>query len=151
MVSGNPCNSCVADGDDPACGVGGSRAAFVAQPYRGTLLIRTPPPPLGPPQGPRQGATLGRYGLRLLESEIPLYRGASNLSASNLQYRGISPIRKRNPLGPFSRTMPGILGGSYGGGQFLVIEVPPVGPSRSFLTGTAQPPHRMNFRIEIAD
>ena len=27
--------------------------------YRGTTLIRTPPPPLGPPYGPRHSPTVG--------------------------------------------------------------------------------------------
>jgi len=39
-------------------------------------------------------------------------------------YRGTSLIRKRTPLGPYSRPMPRVLGGSYGGEHFLMSEVP---------------------------
>ena len=39
-------------------------------------------------------------------------------------YRGISLIRKRTPPGPFRRPMPRVLGGSQGGGRFLMGEVP---------------------------
>ena len=38
-------------------------------------------------------------------------------------YRGTSLIRKRTPLGPYSRTMPMALWGSWGGGLFLMSEV----------------------------
>ena len=39
-------------------------------------------------------------------------------------YRGTSLIRKRTPLGPYRRPMPKVLGGSQGGGRFLMGEVP---------------------------
>ena len=39
-------------------------------------------------------------------------------------YRGTSLIRNRRPLGPYSRTMPRALWGSWGGGRFLMSEVP---------------------------
>jgi hypothetical protein len=39
-------------------------------------------------------------------------------------YRGTSLIRKRIPLGPYRRPMPRVLGGSLGGGRFLMSEVP---------------------------
>jgi hypothetical protein len=39
-------------------------------------------------------------------------------------YRGTSPTRKRNPLGPYRRPMPRVLGGSQEGGRFLMGEVP---------------------------
>ena len=39
-------------------------------------------------------------------------------------YRGASLIRKCTPLGPYRRPMPRLLGGSYGGGCFLMGEVP---------------------------
>ena len=39
-------------------------------------------------------------------------------------YRGTSLMSKRTPLGPYRRPMPRVLGGSYGGGRFLVAEVP---------------------------
>jgi hypothetical protein len=38
-------------------------------------------------------------------------------------YRGTSLIRKRTPLGPYRRKIPRVLGGSYGGGRFLMSEV----------------------------
>ena len=38
-------------------------------------------------------------------------------------YRGTSIIRKRTPLGPYSRTMPRLLWRSWGGGWFLMSEV----------------------------
>ena len=38
--------------------------------------------------------------------------------------RGTSLARKRNPLGPYRRPMPRVLGGSLGGGRFLMGEVP---------------------------
>ena len=41
-----------------------------------------------------------------------------------LGYRGTSLIRKRNPLGPYRRPMPRVLEGSWGGGRFLMSEVP---------------------------
>ena len=41
-----------------------------------------------------------------------------------LLYRGTSPIRKRPPLGPYSRAMPRGLWWSLGGGRFLMSEVP---------------------------
>ena len=40
------------------------------------------------------------------------------------EYRGTSPKRKRIPLGPYLRPMPGFLGGSQGSGGFLMGEVP---------------------------
>ena len=40
------------------------------------------------------------------------------------RYRGTSLTRKRNPLGPYRRPVPRVLGGSYGGGRFLLGEVP---------------------------
>ena len=41
-----------------------------------------------------------------------------------LPYRGASLIHKRIPLEPYSRTMPGVLEGSWGGGRFLMGVVP---------------------------
>jgi hypothetical protein len=35
-----------------------------------------------------------------------------------------TPVRKRTPLGPYGRSMPRVLGGSYGSGCFLMGEVP---------------------------
>ena len=42
----------------------------------------------------------------------------------NKAYRGTSLIRNRHPVGPYSMTMPRGLGWSYGGGRFLMSEVP---------------------------
>ena len=39
-------------------------------------------------------------------------------------YRGTSLIRKRTPLGLYRRPMPRVLGGFWGGGRFLMGEVP---------------------------
>ena len=39
-------------------------------------------------------------------------------------YRGTSLIRHSPPLGPYSRTMSGVLGGSKEGGMFLMGELP---------------------------
>ena len=39
-------------------------------------------------------------------------------------YRVTSPITKRSFLGPYRRPMPRVLGFSYGGGCFLMSEVP---------------------------
>jgi len=39
-------------------------------------------------------------------------------------YRGTSPVRKRSSLGPSSKPMPMVLGGSWGGGRVLMGEVP---------------------------
>jgi len=39
-------------------------------------------------------------------------------------YRGTAPMRKRTPLGPYRRPTPRVLGGSQGGGRFLMSEVP---------------------------
>jgi len=69
-------------------------------------------------------------GWVFLMSEIPMYRGTS-LKRSRDPFRitaglymGIPLIRTPPLLGPYSRTMPGVLGGSLGGGRFLVGEVP---------------------------
>ena len=58
-------------------------------------------------------------------SEVPLYIG-SVLGSSPREgylYRDTSLIRNRHPLGPCSKPMPKVLGGSSGGGRFLVSEV----------------------------
>ena len=39
-------------------------------------------------------------------------------------YRGTSLTKKRTRLGPFSRPMPGVLGGSQEGGRFLMARYP---------------------------
>ena len=44
-------------------------------------------------------------------------------SREKVTYRGTSLTRKRTPLGPHRRPMPRVLGGSWGGGRFLMGEV----------------------------
>jgi len=44
--------------------------------------------------------------------------------ACGMQYRGTSLIRNRHSVGPYSRTMLRLLWRSWGGGQFLMSEVP---------------------------
>ena len=39
-------------------------------------------------------------------------------------YRSTSPIRNRHPLEPYSRTMPRAIWWPWGGGLFLMSEVP---------------------------
>ena len=46
------------------------------------------------------------------------------LTAEQNTYRGISLTRKRTLLGPYRRPMPRLQGGSWGGGRFLISEVP---------------------------
>ena len=41
-----------------------------------------------------------------------------------VSYRVTSLIRDRHPVGPYSRAMPRVLGGSQGGGRFLMGEIP---------------------------
>jgi hypothetical protein len=66
-------------------------------------------------------------------------------TACHSKYRGTSLIRKRTPLGPDRRPMPWVLGGSWGGGRFLMGEVPqyalkflpeagPSAPRRAYLS-----------------
>ena len=43
-------------------------------------------------------------------------------------YRGASLVRKRTPMGPYCRPMPGVLGGSQGVGHFHMCEVPLCAP-----------------------
>jgi hypothetical protein len=68
-------------------------------------------------------------------SEVPLYcraHGASSLverpQASNSAWRqglqGYLAHENCTPLRTYSRTIPRVLGGSYGGGSFLMSEVP---------------------------
>ena len=45
-------------------------------------------------------------------------------NGGNGAYKGTSLTRKRNPLGPYHRPLPRVLGGSQGGGRFLMGEVP---------------------------
>ena len=48
----------------------------------------------------------------------------SKARAREEPYRGTSLIRNRRPLGPYSRTMPRALWGSWGGGRFRMSKVP---------------------------
>ena len=41
-----------------------------------------------------------------------------------MKYTGASLTRKRNPLEPYRRPVPRVLGGPEGGGRFLMGEVP---------------------------
>ena len=57
------------------------------------------------------------YGYLEKGIQTPMARGRST-------YRGNSLIRNRHPVGPYRRPMPRVLGGSYGGGRFLVDKMP---------------------------
>ena len=60
-------------------------------------------------------------------SEVPLYRcwaSAALPARQRKPYRGTSPIRNSAPLGPYSRTIPRTLWKPWGGGLFLMSEVP---------------------------
>ena len=69
-----------------------------------------------------------------LVSEVPLYSFFRNHFPHEplelfklldpLDYRGTSLTTKRTPLGPYRRPMPRVLEMSWGGGRFLVGEVP---------------------------
>jgi len=48
----------------------------------------------------------------------------SNPVGRNLVYRGTSLLRKRIRRGPYRRPIPWVLGGSQGGGGFVMGEVP---------------------------
>ncbi|KAJ1473209.1 hypothetical protein T484DRAFT_3365307 [Baffinella frigidus] len=52
------------------------------------------------------------------------YMYAPRKSTTAGPYRGTSLMRNRLPVGPYSRTMPRVLWWSWGGGQFLMSEVP---------------------------
>ena len=51
-------------------------------------------------------------------------RNISTSCTNEPYYRGTSLTRKRNPLGPYRRPMPRVLGGTWRGGRFLMGEVP---------------------------
>jgi len=62
-------------------------------------------------------------------------------------YRGTSLIRKRSPLGPYRRAIPRVLGGSEGGGRFLMGEVPLyLNQTKLFLRLPRQVDHEMPFK-----
>jgi len=54
----------------------------------------------------------------------PHHPTCTNDHGASYMYRGTSLIRNRRPLGSYSRTIPRALWGSYGGGHFLMGEVP---------------------------
>ena len=41
-----------------------------------------------------------------------------------MPYKGTLLTKTRTPLGPYLTPMPRVLGGSYGGGRFIMDEVP---------------------------
>jgi len=53
----------------------------------------------------------------LTRPEVSLRFGQPGLETA---YRGTSPVRQRNPLGPYRRPMPRVLGGSWGGGGVIM-------------------------------
>ena len=61
-----------------------------------------------------------------LKSHTAGYEGifCQILIAFLLPYRGTLLIRNRTLLGPYRRPMPRVLGGSWGGGRFIMGEVP---------------------------
>ena len=62
-------------------------------------------------------------------SEVPLYRPRATPARDRKlsSYGGTPLIRKRASQGPYRRPTPRILGGSQGGGYFLMGEVPVYG------------------------
>ena len=77
--------------------------------------IRAGLPWLTTPQGRSVDRTRQRKGSQLASRQR---------CALHAFYRGTSLIRKRPPLGPFRRPLPRVLGGSKGGGRFLMGEMP---------------------------
>ena len=53
-----------------------------------------------------------------------LHLGKAHAAPAEGGYWGTLLIRNSAPLGTYSRTMPRVLGGSWGGGLFLMGEVP---------------------------
>ena len=90
--------------------------------YRGASPIRKRSPPSDLPRTLGIGLRQGARGVRFLVSEVPLYISAPRQRRRTLHigYRGTSPP----PLGPYRRPMPRVLGGSEGGGRFLMGEIP---------------------------
>ena len=54
----------------------------------------------------------------------PDWHWSNYLASVHRGYRGTSPIRNTPLLGPYSRTLPRVINWSYGGGLFLMSEVP---------------------------
>ena len=77
--------------------------------YRDTSLIKASLVRDSPPLGPCR-----RTQPRALGGQVVFDKS----------YRDASLIRKHSPLGPYCRPMPRVLGESYGGGCFLMGEVP---------------------------
>ena len=63
-----------------------------------------------------------------------------DLKRGRVAYRGTSLTRKRTPLGPYRRPMSRVQGGSYGGGRFLMGEVPLYGIGRRPTSEKTRPP-----------
>ena len=68
--------------------------------------------------------TLGALSPRGGPVQDPLLTHSAGVVLLLLKYRGISLIRNRPPLGPYSRNMPRAIRWSKGGGLFLLSEVP---------------------------
>jgi hypothetical protein len=68
-------------------------------------------------------------------SEVPLHprleRRGSKTATHRAEKRISSLTKKINPLGPYRRPMPRVLGGSQGGGRFLMGEIPLHSPGGS--------------------
>ena len=59
-----------------------------------------------------------------LETVPPPRKLRECMGYSQMRHRGTSLMINRHPLGPYNRSMSRALWGSYGGGRFLMIEVP---------------------------
>ena len=78
------------------------------------------------------------YSYRRCFRILTLANGMSSPIASSVldfEYRGNPLTRKRSPLGPYRRPMPRVLGGSSGGGRFLMGGIPLYPYRRCFLLG----------------
>ena len=53
----------------------------------------------------------------------PGVQGFLEIKDSHCLYRGTSLARKCTPLGPYRRPLAGVLGGSWGGGHFVIGEI----------------------------
>jgi hypothetical protein len=76
------------------------------------------PTPKDPPRTPGLGLRKGPI------SEVPLQGSWSSSLQFLDSHKARALIRKRTPLGPYSRTMPKAPRGSYGGRRFLMRKVP---------------------------
>ena len=86
------------------------------------VLLYVPPPRVRRSRGTARGHANAIIGSQLLTTN-----GGSSAFAATclfLRYRGTSLIRKRLPVATYSRPVHSVIGGSYGGGRFLLSEVP---------------------------